>query len=261
MTEKRIVEWAEKLLRAGETRVPVDPLTVEWPEVDIPTAYKIQLKVLEQKLARGENVVGMKIGLTSKAMQQMLGVHEPDYGHVLDSMVLYEWEPVRASSLIEPRVEAEIAFVLRDRLQGPGVTVADVLMATAGVVPAMEIIDSRIKNWNIKIQDTIADNASSAAIILGGALTPVDGLDLRLTGMILEKDGQIFATAAGAAVMGHPAAAVSWLANALARYGLSLEPGMVVLSGSLTQAVPVEPGTVLRATFDRLGTVSCKFIE
>lgn len=261
MAEKRIVEWAEKLLRAGETRVPVDPLTVEWPEVDIPTAYKIQLKVLEQKLARGENVVGMKIGLTSKAMQQMLGVHEPDYGHVLDSMVLYEGEPVRASSLIEPRVEAEIAFVLRDRLQGPGVTVADVLMATAGVVPAMEIIDSRIKNWNIKIQDTIADNASSAAIILGGALTPVDGLDLRLTGMILEKDGQIFATAAGAAVMGHPAAAVSWLANALARYGLSLEPGMVVLSGSLTQAVPVEPGTVLRATFDRLGTVSCKFIE
>lgn len=261
MAEKRIVEWAEKLLRAGETRVPVDPLTVEWPEVDIPTAYKIQLKVLEQKLARGEKVVGMKIGLTSKAMQQMLGVHEPDYGHVLDSMVLYEGEPVRASSLIEPRVEAEIAFVLRDRLQGPGVTVADVLMATAGVVPAMEIIDSRIKNWNIKIQDTIADNASSAAIILGGALTPVDGLDLRLTGMILEKDGQIFATAAGAAVMGHPAAAVSWLANALARYGLSLEPGMVVLSGSLTQAVPVEPGTVLRATFDRLGTVSCKFIE
>jgi len=258
--ERKIKDWAEKLFQAGETGVPVNPLTVEWPEIDIPTAYNIQLKVLEQKSARGEKVVGMKIGLTSRAMQQMLGVHEPDYGHVLDSMVGYEGEPVRISGLIEPRVEAEIAFVLKDRLQGPGVTVADVLRATAGVMPSLEIIDSRIKDWKIKIQDTIADNASSAAIILGGILTPVAGLDLRLTGMVLEKDGQVLATATGAAVSGHPAAAVAWLANALCRYNLSLEPGMVVLSGSLTQAVPVEPGTVINAAFDRLGTVSCKFI-
>jgi len=259
--ENRIQEWAERLLRAEETRIPTNPLTVEWPEVDIPTAYNIQLKMLEQKLARGQKVVGMKIGLTSKAMQQMLGVHEPDYGHVLDSMVVFEGEPVSLSHLIQPRVEAEVAFVLRERLCGPGVTVADVLRATAGVMPSLEIIDSRVKDWKIKIQDTIADNASSAAIILGGALMPVDGLDLRLLGLVLEKDGQVVATGAGAAVLGHPAAAVAWLANAIARYNLSLEPGMVVLSGSLTQAVAVEPGTVIHATFDRLGSVSARFVE
>ncbi|NPV73492.1 MAG: 2-keto-4-pentenoate hydratase [Pelotomaculum sp.] len=261
MVEKRIEEWAKRLLKAEETCVPVEPLTEEWPAVDIPAAYAIQLKVLELKRAAGRKVIGMKIGLTSKAMQQMLGVHEPDYGHVLDSMVLLEGEPVRLSGLIQPKVEAEIAFVLRDRLCGPGVHAADVLRASAGVMPSLEIIDSRIKDWKIKIQDTIADNASAAAIILGGALVPVQGLDLRLVGLTLEKDGQVFATATGAAVLGHPAAAVAWLANAIAPYGLSLEPGMVVLSGSLTQAVTVEPGTVIHATFDRLGAVSVKFIE
>lgn len=257
----QIALWAERLLQAEESRVPVEPLTASWPEIDIPTAYQVQLKVVEQKRARGRKVVGMKIGLTSKAMQQMLGVYEPDYGHLLDSMVLVEGEPVRLSRLIQPRVEAEIAFVLRERLSGPGVTVADVLRAAAGVMPALEIIDSRIRDWQIKIQDTIADNASSAAVVLGGALKPLEGLDLRLVGMVLEKDGEVFATAAGAAVMGHPAAAVAWLANAVARYGLSLEPGMIVLSGSLTQAVPVGPGTVVRATFDRLGAVSAKFTD
>lgn len=261
MTDKRIGEWAELLLRAEETRTPVSPLTAAWLEVDIPTAYRIQLKVLEQKLARGQKVVGMKIGLTSMAMQQMLGVYEPDYGHVLDSMVIMPGEPVRLSGLIQPKVEAEMAFVLREPLQGPGVTVARVLQATAGVMPSLEIIDSRIKDWKIKIQDTIADNASSAAIVLGGSLTPIEGIDLSLVGLTLEKDGQVVATASGAAVLGHPAAAVAWLANAIARYDLRLEPGMVVLSGSLTQAVAVEPGTVIHATFDRLGAVSTRFAE
>ncbi|WP_018085010.1 2-keto-4-pentenoate hydratase [Desulfurispora thermophila] len=257
----RIEEWAERLLQAEETGVPTEPLTAAWPEIDIPTAYQVQLKVIEHKCARGQRVVGMKIGLTSRAMQQMLGVYEPDYGHILDSMVLLEGEPVRLSRLIQPKVEAEIAFVLRERLTGPGVTVADVLRATAGVLPALEIIDSRIRDWKIKIQDTIADNASSAAIILGGKFMSVEGLDLRLLGLVLEKDGEVFATGAGASVLGHPAAAVAWLANAVACYGLSLEPGMVVLSGSFTQAVAVSPGSVIRASFDHLGSVTAKFID
>lgn len=257
----QIEKWAEQLLQAEETKMPIEPLTIAWPEIDIPTAYQIQLKVVERKCSQGHKVVGMKIGLTSRAMQQMLGVYEPDYGHILSNMVLLEGEPVHLSKLIQPKVEAEIAFVLREKLTGPGVTVADVLRASAGVMPALEIIDSRIKDWKIKIQDTIADNASSAAIILGGTLMPVEGLDLRLLGLVLEKDGEVFATGAGAAVLGHPAAAVAWLANAVARYGLSLEPGMVVLSGSFTQAVAVSPGSVIRASFDRLGTVTARFID
>lgn len=260
MTVKKIDEWAKRLLEAERNRTPVSPLTGEWPAIDIPTAYTIQLKSIEQKLAEGQKVVGMKIGLTSKAMQQMLGVHQPDYGHILDTMALYEGEPVSLSAFIQPKVEAEIAFVVRDRISGPGVTIADVLKSTAGVIPALEIIDSRVENWRIKIQDTIADNASSAAVILGGTLTPIEGINLSLTGMTLEKDGQVLATAAGAAVLGHPAAAVAWLANAVAPYHLSLEPGMIVLSGSLTQAVAVESGTVIHAAFDRLGTVSARFV-
>ncbi len=256
----RIESWAEQLLQAEETKVPIEPLTTAWPEIDIPTAYQIQLKVVEHKRSRGQKVVGMKIGLTSRAMQQLLGVYEPDYGHILDSMVLIEGEPIHLSRLIQPKVEAEIAFVLKEKLAGPGVTVADVLRATAGIMPSLEIIDSRIRNWEIKIQDTIADNASSAAVILSGGLTPVEGLDLRLLGLVLEKDGEVVATGAGAAVLGHPAAAVAWLANAIARYGLSLEPGMVVLSGSFVQAVTVESGSVIHASFDKLGTVTAKFI-
>jgi len=257
---QRIEAWAERLLKAEESCISVGPLTEEWPELDIPTAYQVQLKVLEQKLARGQKVVGMKIGLTSNAMQHMLGVNEPDYGHVLDSMVILEGTPVSLSRLIQPKVEPEIAFVLKDRLSGPGVNVASVLQATAGVIPSLEIIDSRVKDWKIKIQDTIADNASSAAVVLGGALTPADGLDLRLVGLVFEKNGQVLDTAAGAAVLGHPAAAVAWLANAIARYGLSLEPGMVIIPGSLTKAVPVEPGAVISATFDQIGAVSTRFV-
>lgn len=252
--------WAERLLQAEETRVPVEPLTSAWPEIDIPTAYQIQLRVVEQKRARGHRVVGMKIGLTSKAMQDLLGVHEPDYGHLLDDMVVPNGQTIPVGRLLQPRCEGEIAFLLKRDLVGPGVTVAEVLSATEALMPALEIVDSRVRDWRIKIQDTIADNASSALLVLGDRLTPVHGLDLRLVGMVLEKNGQVMATGAGAAVLGHPAAAVAWLANKLGEFGVVLKAGEIVLSGALTAALPIAAGDAFRAEFDRLGSASVRFV-
>jgi 2-keto-4-pentenoate hydratase len=175
-------------------------------------------------------------------------------------MVILNGQPIAASQMLQPRCEAEIAFVLKRDLTGPGVTVADVLTATEAVLPALEIIDSRIANWKIKLQDTVADNASSAYIVLGNAMTPVHGLDLRLIGMVYEKNGGILATGAGAAVLGHPATAVAWLANKLHEFDVPLKAGEVILSGALAAAAPVAAGDYFRAELDRLGSVSVRFV-
>jgi len=251
---------AEMLLAAEKNRKPVSPLTESDPGISVDDAYRIQLKVMEMKKSTGQVVVGKKIGITSRAMQTMLGVNEPDYGHILDGMVVMEGEQIRAADLIQPRIEGELAFILRDDLKGPGVTLADVIRCSEGVIPALEIIDSRIADWKIKLPDTVADNASSARIVLGGKITPILGLDLRTVGMVLEKNGEVVATAAGAAVLGNPAQAVAWLANKLAVYGIMLRKGEVILSGSLTAAVPVNAGDFIRADFGLLGDVKIKFI-
>lgn len=260
MEEKRIKYFAELLIQAEKKRNPILPLTETDPDISIEEAYQIQLQIIALKKASGRVVVGKKIGLTSLPMQAMLGVREPDYGHILNDMLVMEGEKIKLSELIAPRLEGEIAFVLKEDLLGSGVTLAEVLRCSAGVLPALEIIDSRIRDWKIKLADTVADNASSARVVLGGKITSLDHMDLRTIGMVLEKNGEIMATAAGAAVLGHPAQAVAWLANKLATYGLYLKKGEIILSGSLTAALPIVSGDFFRADFGPLGDVKIKFI-
>ena len=259
MDQIRMKALAEMLLAAEQSQKPIPPLTESDPGISVEEAYGIQLLVMEMKKSRGQVVVGKKIGLTSLAMQNMLGVKEPDYGHILDGMVVMEAEKIRTTDLIKPRIEGELAFVLKEDLQGPGVTLTEVIRCSEGVIPSLEIIDSRIVDWKIKLPDTVADNASSARIVLGGTITSLHSLDLRTVGMVLEKNGEVVATAAGAAVLGHPAQAVAWLANKLAAYGIALRKGEVILSGSLTAAMPIGAGDFVRADFGPLGDVKIKF--
>ena len=259
MDKKLIATLANELYQAEKAHTPIDALTARYPDISNEEAYQVQLAGMQLRQADGQTLVGKKIGLTSKAMQAALSVFEPDYGYITDQMMVLEGDTLSLGELIAPKVEAEVAFVLKEDLPGPGVTVSRVLQATAGVLPALEIIDTRIKDWKIKIQDTIADGASIGKIIVSGRLVPVDEFDMRLMGLVLEKNGEVIATAAGAAVLGHPANAVAWLANKLSGYGISLKAGDIVMSGSLTAACPVNAGDSVRATFDRLGAVGAKF--
>ena len=196
---------------------------------------------MRRRKEEGGLVRGRKVGLTSLAMQQQLGVDEPDFGALFADMVVEEGDAVPVAELIQPRIEAEIAFVMETELQGPGVSSADALGAVAGAMPALEIIDSRVADWKIKLPDTIADNASSARVVCGGRLTPVDDLDLRMIGMVLSVDGAVAATGAGAAVLGNPIRCVAWLANKLGEFGVPLRAGDLVLAGALHAAVRSPP--------------------
>lgn len=261
MDKELISRLAQELYTAETSLKPIEALSARYPEITNEDAYQVQLAGMNMRIADGHAIVGKKIGLTSKAMQSALGVFEPDYGYITDRLMVLEGEDVSLSDVISPKVEAEIAFVLKEDLTGPGITLAQVLKATAGVMPAFEIIDTRIKDWKIKIQDTIADCASIGRIVVTGSLIPVENLDLRYLGLVLEKNGEVAATAAGAAVLGHPANAVVWLANKLAHYGIGLKAGEIIMSGSFTAACPVVAGDNLRATFDRLGTVGVRFVK
>ena len=212
-------EIAEILRAAEENCMPIRPLTEQYPDMTVEDAYNIQRVNVQARKQQGEIVVGHKIGLTSKAMQDLLGVDEPDFGTLMDTMIVAEGDALSCGRLLYPRVEGEIAFVMKEDLQGPGITVPRVLQATEGVMACLEIVDSRIADWQIKLEDTIADNGSSARVVFGGPLVPVEDLDLRLLGMILEQDGQVTGTATGAAALGHPAQAVAWLINKLAESG------------------------------------------
>lgn len=251
---------AGDLLRAEAERSPIAPLTTTYPEIAVEDAYRIQLEGAAMRLAGGRKVIGKKIGLTSKGMQKLLGVSEPDYGHLFDDMLIMEGDTCRRDDLIFPRIESEIAFVLKNTLKGPGVTVADVYRATEGVMTAFEIVDSRIADWKIKLADTVADNGSSARLVLGSRLVPVQNLNLRLIGMVMEKNGEVVSTGAGAAVWGHPAAAVAWLANKLSAFDIALEAGEIVLSGAVTAAETVSAGDVYAVSFDGLGSLSIRFV-
>jgi len=251
---------AEALYQAEVQRRPIEPLTAVYPDLRPEEAYAIQLEVVRRKVDAGGRIVGRKIGLTSRAMQQMLGIDQPDYGHLLDTMAVADGGQVPIERLVQPKVEGEIAFVMKRDLRGPAVTVADVLAATDYLVPAIEIIDSRIRDWQIKLADTIADNASSGMFVLGNSRTAVDQVDLRLVGMVLEKNGEVALTGAGAAVLGNPARAVAWLANKLSEFGISLKAGEVILSGSLSSALSIARGDQVKAEFDRLGSVSVTFV-
>jgi 2-keto-4-pentenoate hydratase len=250
---------ADALDEAERTRTPIDPLTATHPDLDVVDAYQIQLANVARRTSAGGTVRGHKVGLSARAMQQMFGVDEPDYGHLLDDMFVAESTAIPVAELLQPRVEVEVAFVLGAPLRGPGCTVADVLEATAFVAPAIEVIDSRIRDWKITLPDTVADNASSGRVVLGGRRTPLDDLDLRTVGTVLRRNGEIVETGAAGAVLGNPATAVAWLANKVHSFGVTLEAGHVVMPGSCTRAVDVDAGDVVRADFDRLGHVTVAF--
>jgi 2-keto-4-pentenoate hydratase len=261
MDEESIAKAAELLLGAYASRVPVAPLTAAYPELSAADAYAIQLAQVSAWTADGARVKGHKVGLTSAAMQRQLGVDQPDFGHLLDTMFLPEGTAADYGRFSQPKAEPEIAFVLGRPLRGPGVTVAEALAAVDFVLPALEIIDSRIADWKITLPDTIADNASSGAVVLGSRPVSPTSLDLALTGCLLHRNGRIEGTGAGGAVLGSPVNALVWLANTLGPLGVTLEAGHVVLPGSVCAAIPFGPGDTVSATFDRIGSVSITFSE
>lgn len=237
------------------------PLSDEYPDMSVRDAYAVQLRYIALRSAAGARVVGHKVGCTNRVIQELFGIDQPDYGQLLDDMILPDGAALSMATLIKPRVEPEIAFVLKTRLRGPGVTPTQVLIATAGVTPCFEIIDSRIDDWRIKFVDTVADNGSSARCVLGDRLVPVQDLDLRSLGVVLEQNGEVVSTGAGAAALGNPAAAVAWLANTLAASGQFLDAGHVVLPGALTMAPSARAGDIFQATFGGIGSVRCRFTE
>ncbi len=260
MDQSQIIQLGDELYEALSTGKTVTPLTSRGFEISIEEAYHIQQQMLSRRIAAGEKVIGKKIGVTSHAVMNMLGVHQPDFGYLLDGMVYNEGESIEMSTLIQPKAEGEIAFLLKSDLQGPGVTAADVLAATEGVMACFEIVDSRITDWKIKIQDTVADNASCGVFVLGDQLVDISNLDLALCGMVLEKNGEIVVTGAGAATMGHPVNAMVWLANTLGALGIALKAGDIVLSGAMGAMVPVKAGDSLRMAIGGIGGCSVRFV-
>ncbi len=260
MTPQLIEQLGDELHAAlAECRM-VEPLTNRHADITIEDAYAIQQRLNARRLAAGERIIGKKIGVTSQAVMNMLGVHQPDFGMLTDAMVYNEGQAIEAKTLIQPKAEGEIAFLLKRDLQGPGVTAADVLAATEGVMACFEIVDSRIRDWKIKIEDTVADNASCGVFVLGDRVVDPRGLDLVTCGMVLEKNGEVVVTGAGAATMASPLNAMAWLANTLGRLGVPLKAGEVVLSGALGAMVPVKAGDNLRVSIGGIGGCSVRFV-
>jgi len=252
---------ADALWEAEVSGIAIDPLTDSNPDLTPEEAYQIQLQNIERKLKEGRKIVGKKIGLTSLAIQKLLGVNEPDYGHLLDSMVVENGGTVSVNQVLQPRVEGEIAFILKKDLYGSNITMLDVLQATKYIVPALEIVGSRIKDWKIKLPDTIADNASSGLYVLGGKPTKVEDVNVEQIGMVLSKNGRIINTGVGAAALGHPATCVAWLANKLSQFDIPLRAGEVILSGALSAMVVAEPGDSFTAKFAHIGQVHVTFYK
>lgn len=251
---------ARALLRAEHERRPIEQVSKLWPEMEIEDAYTIQALWAEEKVRAGSRVVGHKIGLTSRAMQMASKMTEPDYGVLLDDMLYPDWAMIPTSRFHMPRLEVELAFVLGRTIDGAGraVTVYDVLDATEYVTPALEIIDYRTEVPRT-ICDTIADNAAAAAMVTGGRIVRPMDIDLRWVSATLSKNGVIEESGVSAAVMGHPAMGIAWLANKLARHGVTLEAGHILLSGSFTRPTAVEAGDTICADFGPLGTLSVSF--
>ena len=259
MNEDKIKHYGDELYDAFLTRRPVPPLLEREPEITIEDAYKIQERFVARRVAAGETIVGKKIGVTSKPVQDFLGVFQPDFGMLTSGMVYREGDTIDLSTLIQPKAEAELAFVLKEDLKGPGITAMDVIRATDYVLPCFEIVDSRITDWKIKIQDTVADNASCGVYVLGKTKGDPRLLDITLAGMVLEKNGELFSTGVGAAVQGSPANAVAWLANTLGELGIPFKAGEVILSGSQSSLVPIAAGDELVCTVGGLGSCRAKF--
>ena len=260
LSQDETARLAEELHVAERNRVPVSPLSDAHPDMSLEDAYAVQQALVGRWLSEGASIVGWKVGLTSRAMQKLLGVDQPDFGRLLDKTRLDEGSEVSCAEFIWPKVEPEIAFMLKADLQGPRVSRDDVIHATEYLVPALELVDSRIRDWKIRLADTIADNASCGRFILGRSRVAPGEFDLRLVGMNYDLDGELVSTATGAAVLGDPAAAVAWICNTLAPLGERLRAGQVVMPGSLVAAVDAKPGNTFTATFDRLGSVSLHMV-
>ncbi|WP_028782143.1 2-keto-4-pentenoate hydratase [Thalassobacillus devorans] len=258
MAEK-LKEAALEIYEAEKDRQPIAPFTERDATISVDDAYQIQLNYVEERKRNGAVINGKKIGLTSKAMQEMLDVDRPDYGHILDDMVYSDQSPIDADRFIAPRVEFEIAFVLKHSLKGPRLTLDDVKQAIDYVVPAAELIDSRIKDWKIKFEDTVADNGSSAGVVFGEGKKALEELDLPNIEMTVYQNGEFLDRAKGSAVLGNPLEGVVWLANALAEYNIALNAGESILAGALAKAVPVKNGDSFKAEFEGLGTVAIEF--
>ena len=259
MTGVNINRAAELLYEAHEARAPISPITERYPGMDLAAAYAVQQVNLDRRLTAGAVLIGHKIGLTSKPMQDLLGVDEPDYGYILDDMVRPNGGNASATRFCAPRVEPEVAFLLRKPLRGPGVTVDDVRAATEAVAPALEIVDSRIADWKLTLPDTVADNASSGAVVLGDWVPYHKDIELPTARATLTLNGIEIDTGVGAAVMGDPVVAVAWLANVVAGFGTEILPGQFVMSGSFTSASFVHPGDRAFTTITGLGDVSVTF--
>jgi 2-keto-4-pentenoate hydratase len=246
---------AADLAQAERSRRPIPPLTAAHPEIGVADAYEIQLINIRQRVAGGARVVGHKVGLSSLAMQQMMGVDEPDYGHLLDEMQVFENKPVNAANYLYPRVEAEVCLVLAHDLPGAACTEDDVLAATAALMPSIELIDTRITDWKIALCDTIADNASSAGFVLGAAQVAPSDIDITQIETVLACNGEVVAKGRSDAVLGNPVTAVAWLARKVEGFGVRLRAGDIVLPGSCTRAVDARPGDNFVADFAGLGSV------
>lgn len=255
LTDDQVARAARDLYQARRSGVPIAPLTGRHPGMDLTDGYRVQQELVALLTADGDRVAGYKLGLTSAPMQALMGVDSPDFAPVLASHLRPDGATVTAGSFIAPKVEAEIALVLRDGLAGPDCTEQDVAAAVSGAVAALEIVDSRITDWQIALADTVADLASSGAVVLGAAVTPAEGLDLRLAGMVITCNGSVIATGAGAAALGSPLHAVAWLVRTLAPLGGGLAADQFVMTGALHAAVNISPGQNYRAEFDRLGPV------
>lgn len=252
--------YGDELYTALRGRTTLQPLTLREPGITIDDAYHVSRRMVQRRLDDGEVMIGKKIGVTSKAVQRMLDVHQPDFGYLTDRMVYEDGGEMPISTeLIQPRAEGEIAFVLKRDLIGPGITPAHVLSATECVIPCFEVVDSRIEDWKIRIQDTVADNASCGLLVLGKDQVDPKRVDLTTCGMVVEKNGELLSTGAGAAALGSPVTCVAWLANTLGRFGIPLKAGELILSGSLVPLEPVVAGDVMQLSVGGIGRTSIRF--
>ena len=258
LTDEQARGHADRLLQARDTGIAIAPFTDADPSLGMGDGYAIQTHLVSSLLERGETIIGFKLGLTSRPMQELLGVDSPDFGPVFASGVFRDGAELPVDRFIAPRIEGEIAVVLERDLSGPGCTPLAALQASAGLVAALEIVDSRIEGWRIKLADTVADLASSGAIAISSSVVPIRDFDPRLVGMAFTRNGELAATGAGAAALGDPMAAVAWLANTLAPMGVTLPAGSIIMTGALHAMVPVSPGDVFRADFDRLGPITIR---
>lgn len=252
---------ALELFEAERDRKSVEKISRRYPDINVEDSYAIQQIGLRLRLEYGwGSVAGRKIGLTSKGMMQQLNATDPDYGYLLDSMLIPEGSPCKTGELIQPRVEGELAFLMGKPLKGPGVTVADIYRAAEWIVPCFEIIDTRIENYDVTVRDTIADNAGTGRYMIGSAPRRLTDRDPRLLGMAVEKNGELWGSAAGVEVMGNPVNSMVWLVNRLAQFDTGLEAGDIVLSGAFMAAIPADAGDVFTLSVDGFPSVNLRFL-